>query len=249
MNASPKAGKPADPSILIDVSKLLTADHAGRPDSSVPAQRVVFGTSGHRGCSIQLLQRGTYTRDYPGDLPLPKAARHRRTVIRRCRYTRALGARLQKRIGGAGRSTPIPVPWMIRMRGSPARNARSRNFSTSSRASSAVLPITLISLDATSGSATETLIPPAAALPQSASACAPTRPPRRSHRAPRASSSAPRQPRRSCRRSAAAPSPFCPALAAAPCRPRRHGAQYAAAHSDRRDRPRVLRNHRRVEAL
>ncbi|MFZ1122780.1 MAG: phosphoglucomutase (alpha-D-glucose-1,6-bisphosphate-dependent) [Candidatus Binataceae bacterium] len=52
MNASPKAGKPADPSILIDVSKLLTAYYAGRPDSSVPAQRVVFGTSGHRGCSI-----------------------------------------------------------------------------------------------------------------------------------------------------------------------------------------------------
>ena len=43
MNASPKAGKPADPSILIDVSKLLTAYYAGRPDSSVPAQRVVFG--------------------------------------------------------------------------------------------------------------------------------------------------------------------------------------------------------------
>ena len=52
MNVSPKAGKPADPSILIDVSKLLTAYYAGRPDSSVPAQRVVFGTSGHRGCSL-----------------------------------------------------------------------------------------------------------------------------------------------------------------------------------------------------
>ncbi len=52
MNVSPKAGKPADPSILIDVSELLTAYYTGQPDSSVPAQRVVFGTSGHRGCSL-----------------------------------------------------------------------------------------------------------------------------------------------------------------------------------------------------
>jgi phosphoglucomutase len=52
MNVSPKAGKPADPSILIDVSKLVDAYYAGRPDPAVPAQRVVFGTSGHRGCSL-----------------------------------------------------------------------------------------------------------------------------------------------------------------------------------------------------
>ena len=53
MNVSPKAGKPADPSILIDVSKLVTAYYTGRPDSSVAAQRVAFGTSGHRGCSFE----------------------------------------------------------------------------------------------------------------------------------------------------------------------------------------------------
>jgi len=52
MNVSPKAGKPANPSILIDVSKLLTAYYTVRPDSSVAAQRVAFGTSGHRGCSL-----------------------------------------------------------------------------------------------------------------------------------------------------------------------------------------------------
>ncbi len=52
MNVSPKAGKPADASILIDVSKLLAAYYARRPDSSAPTQRVVFGTSGHRGCSF-----------------------------------------------------------------------------------------------------------------------------------------------------------------------------------------------------
>jgi phosphoglucomutase len=52
MKVSPLAGKPADPSILIDVSKLVTAYYTGRPDPSVSAQRVAFGTSGHRGCSL-----------------------------------------------------------------------------------------------------------------------------------------------------------------------------------------------------
>src|SRR5208337_1758836 len=52
MEVSPLAGKPADPSILIDVGKLVAAYFTGRPDLSVPAQRVVFGTSGHRGCSF-----------------------------------------------------------------------------------------------------------------------------------------------------------------------------------------------------
>jgi phosphoglucomutase len=52
MEVSPLAGKPADPSILIDVPKLVAAYYSGRPDPSVPAQRVAFGTSGHRGCSL-----------------------------------------------------------------------------------------------------------------------------------------------------------------------------------------------------
>jgi phosphoglucomutase len=52
MKVSPLAGKPADPSILIDVPKLVAAYYTGRPDPSVPAQRVGFGTSGHRGCSL-----------------------------------------------------------------------------------------------------------------------------------------------------------------------------------------------------
>ena len=52
MDVSPLAGKLADPSILIDVSNLLAAYYTGRPDPSVPAERVAFGTSGHRGCSL-----------------------------------------------------------------------------------------------------------------------------------------------------------------------------------------------------
>ncbi|MBV8056849.1 MAG: alpha-D-glucose phosphate-specific phosphoglucomutase [Deltaproteobacteria bacterium] len=52
MDISPLAGKPADPTILIDVPKLLAAYYRDQPDPSVPSQRVVFGTSGHRGCSL-----------------------------------------------------------------------------------------------------------------------------------------------------------------------------------------------------
>ncbi len=52
MQVSPLAGKPAEPSLLVDVPRLVTAYYTGRPDPSVPAQRVAFGTSGHRGSSL-----------------------------------------------------------------------------------------------------------------------------------------------------------------------------------------------------
>jgi phosphoglucomutase len=52
MEISKLAGKPADPSLLINVPRLLTAYYTGRPDPSVPAQCVVFGTSGHRGSAF-----------------------------------------------------------------------------------------------------------------------------------------------------------------------------------------------------
>jgi phosphoglucomutase len=52
MEVSPLAGKPAPASILIDVPRLLGAYYSEKPDPSVKAQRVAFGTSGHRGCSL-----------------------------------------------------------------------------------------------------------------------------------------------------------------------------------------------------
>src|SRR5215510_1956257 len=52
MAISPLAGKSADPSLLINVPRLVTSYYTGRPDPSVPAQRVSFGTSGHRGSSV-----------------------------------------------------------------------------------------------------------------------------------------------------------------------------------------------------
>lgn len=49
---SPLAGKPAPKDILVDIDKLLAAYTDIRPDPSNPAQRVAFGTSGHRGSSL-----------------------------------------------------------------------------------------------------------------------------------------------------------------------------------------------------
>ena len=53
MKVSPLAGTPATPEMLIDVAALVAAYHDRTPDPSIPAQRVAFGTSGHRGSSLE----------------------------------------------------------------------------------------------------------------------------------------------------------------------------------------------------
>jgi len=50
--AHPRAGQPALPEDLIDVDAVVSAYHDLTPDPSNPDQRVVFGTSGHRGSSL-----------------------------------------------------------------------------------------------------------------------------------------------------------------------------------------------------
>ncbi len=52
MPIDPLAGKPAPANILIDVSKLEREYFARKPDTADPAQLVSFGTSGHRGTSL-----------------------------------------------------------------------------------------------------------------------------------------------------------------------------------------------------
>jgi len=49
---SPRAGKTIEPSMLVNVPRLVTAYFAGTPDPEVPSQRVAFGTSGHRGSAL-----------------------------------------------------------------------------------------------------------------------------------------------------------------------------------------------------
>ena len=49
-----RAGQPAVQADLVDVPRLVTAYYAGHPDPDDPAQRVAFGTSGHRGSALRL---------------------------------------------------------------------------------------------------------------------------------------------------------------------------------------------------
>jgi len=53
MEISPYAGKPAEQNMLVNIPRLVTAYYAGKPDPSISAQRVSFGTSGHRGSSFE----------------------------------------------------------------------------------------------------------------------------------------------------------------------------------------------------
>jgi phosphoglucomutase len=60
MAISPLAGKPAPTSLLIDVAKLFADYHDKKPDVANPLQLVAFGTSGHRGTSLD----GTFTESH-----------------------------------------------------------------------------------------------------------------------------------------------------------------------------------------
>src|SRR6516225_2941596 len=48
----PRAGQPAAAEDLVDVARLVTAYYAVHPDPADVAQRVAFGTSGHRGSAL-----------------------------------------------------------------------------------------------------------------------------------------------------------------------------------------------------
>lgn len=52
VNVNALAGQPPPAALLVDVPALVTAYFARRPDPAQPAQRVAFGTSGHRGCAL-----------------------------------------------------------------------------------------------------------------------------------------------------------------------------------------------------
>jgi phosphoglucomutase len=51
-NINPLAGRAAPAASLVDVPRLITAYYSERPDPGIAAQRVAFGTSGHRGSSF-----------------------------------------------------------------------------------------------------------------------------------------------------------------------------------------------------
>jgi len=53
MVISAQAGRPAEPEQLVDLDALVAAYYDLQPDPRDPAQRVAFGTSGHRGSSLK----------------------------------------------------------------------------------------------------------------------------------------------------------------------------------------------------
>ncbi len=52
MDAHPSAGKPVPPELLVDIAQLVSCYYEKRPDVENPDQKVSFGTSGHRGTSL-----------------------------------------------------------------------------------------------------------------------------------------------------------------------------------------------------
>src|SRR6478672_135793 len=54
------AGQPPPPAMLADIPRLITAYYTEKPDPGVAAQRVSFGTSGHRGSS----RLGSFNEDH-----------------------------------------------------------------------------------------------------------------------------------------------------------------------------------------
>src|SRR5579862_3933786 len=60
MAMSPLAGKPAPKSMLVDLARLERDYYERKPDMANPAQLVSFGTSGHRGSSLN----GTFTESH-----------------------------------------------------------------------------------------------------------------------------------------------------------------------------------------
>jgi phosphoglucomutase len=53
MTTHPLAGKPAPRDMLVNVPRLVSAYYTSSPDARIPDQQVAFGTSGHRGSSLQ----------------------------------------------------------------------------------------------------------------------------------------------------------------------------------------------------
>ena len=60
MTLNPLAGQPAPQEMLVNVPRLVAAYYTTHPDPADPAQRVTFGTSGHRGTSSD----GSFNEDH-----------------------------------------------------------------------------------------------------------------------------------------------------------------------------------------
>ena len=96
------AGKPAPKELLVDIDKLRKEYYTRKPDITNSAERVSFGTSGHRGSSL----RGSFNEAHV--LAITQAIceyrrqpGHQRSSLHRQRYPRVIGAGLHHCSGGA----------------------------------------------------------------------------------------------------------------------------------------------------
>ena len=105
-----RAGQPAQPADLVDVARLVTAYYALHPDPGEPGQRVAFGTSGHRGSSLNAaFNEDHILGDQPGHLRVPRGAGHRRAAVPGRRHPRAVRARAGARRWRCSRPTASTV--------------------------------------------------------------------------------------------------------------------------------------------
>lgn len=102
MKINSGAGKPADPSILVNVPKLITDYYELRPDPSDTRQRVVFGTSGHRGSATDVaFNEWHILANTQSICDLPQTPEYRRTTFPWDGHPRSIRARISKRSGSA----------------------------------------------------------------------------------------------------------------------------------------------------
>lgn len=84
MVANPRAGQPAQPEDLVDLSHLVTAYYTIEPDPDDVAQQVVFGTSGHRGSALNAAFNEAHILAITQAIVEYRAARgHHRTAVHR----------------------------------------------------------------------------------------------------------------------------------------------------------------------
>src|SRR5918997_3780024 len=122
MSVSPQAGRRADQSQLVNVEQLIGAYYALKPDVLIPAQRVAFGTSGHRGSSFkgafnephilattEAICRYRKEQGYDGPLFLGKDSHALSEPAFRTALEVLAAHQVDVRVDAAGRDTPTPA--------------------------------------------------------------------------------------------------------------------------------------------
>ena len=94
----PRAGQPAQPEDLVNIDEVVSAYYDLVPDPAVPAQKVVFGTSGHRGSSLDTaFNEAHIVAITAAIIEYRRLPGHRRHPLPRPRHPWAVRARLAHR--------------------------------------------------------------------------------------------------------------------------------------------------------